>query len=348
MKNLEDMPQLVLDKITSFLNVKQLLTLEQVSRKLKRAVGEHFSITHTLIIGYLPKLEYGIDYDKATTKDQKCLDGFLKIIMRCGIRLRIIYVLCRSPTVTTSIENYRIYLQHIFASAEISDNCPNIENIIAFPKMDFITTTDNDMFSQQNILLDIADTEIYANRIKLKGETCKLRSMISQEENGMQDFCKRTLSLFLNLEQMSVGYDFNAEFAKFLPQFIKNGLKDLWIHGDISVRDLKTYCNIGKDLRLLRIAHVHFENDDDIAALNKLKLPTNLEFVIWTINSNFTQLSENVCNNICGCIINGETDYNSMSKLKNLREFCISNSVHFLIYCSFDQFNNFVFISGRI
>lgn len=93
----------------------------------------------------------------------------------------------------------------------------------------------NDMSCQQNILLDIADTETYVYRIKLSQvRTCKLRSMHTEQENGKEDLCKRALNLYSNHEEISVGYDFETYFANFLPQFIKNGAKDLYIYGDIS------------------------------------------------------------------------------------------------------------------
>lgn len=42
---LQDMTQLVLEKITSFLNQKQLLVLEQISKKLKSVVSKQFKLT---------------------------------------------------------------------------------------------------------------------------------------------------------------------------------------------------------------------------------------------------------------------------------------------------------------
>lgn len=316
MNNLENMPQLVKEKIISFFNLKQLLTLEQVSRSLKCSVDVHFSITDNLIIGYLPEVNTK-SYDKATAKERKCLDGLLKIIKRCGVRLRTIYVFCPLPN---GIRNYSIYFQHIFSSEEISENCPNIEKVIAFPKMELYPQ----IFQQQNILLEVPATEIYANKIKLsKGETCKLRSISLNYTVGTGDLFKRVLNLYSNLEQIAVNGHGDV-FVKFLPQLIKNGLKDLHIHRIISIQSATNYFKIGKNLRLLRIG-ISLRNDNDIKTLNKVQLPKNLELVIRT--DDFTQLNENVCSSIIKYEVLGTTVCSSLSKLKRLKHIRICNSV---------------------
>lgn len=71
------MTQLVMDKITSFLNHKHLLVLEQVSSKMKFAVDAQFSLTDFLIVGSLPEIKTHIGYAEATAMEQKCLNGLL-------------------------------------------------------------------------------------------------------------------------------------------------------------------------------------------------------------------------------------------------------------------------------
>lgn len=346
--NLEDMPQLVLEKIISFLNLKQLLALEQVSTKLKCAVNAYFAITDRLIIGSLPIVERNGLAAEVTAKGKMCMDGFLNIIKRCGIRLRTIEitVIHRLPYGQTSIHNYNNYFQHIFASDEMSDSCPNVENIIVVPKM---TNVDYDMFRKQNVLLEEAETERYASKIKLStGKACKLRSILL--DYGHKKFgaalYKRILNLYAHLEQIGVD-DFDDSFVPFLPQFIQNGLKDLNVLTEINVKQAKKYCDVGKDLRTLRFTAIPVYNYDDVDALNKLKLPKNAEIgiQIGDVYDCFGRLNQNVCNSIILCEVHRPVDYRLMSKLKNLPFFDLIDAVScFYCYRSTDQFTNILLL----
>lgn len=325
---LEDLPQLVMEKITSFLDHKQLLALEQVSRTLKCIVDSHLSVTDHLIIGPLPKVEY---FGESTAKDKKCLNGLLKTIKRCGVRLRTIQITTTyNFTYSYSIRNYRRYCKHLLASAEVSSNCPNIESIITSSNIDIITMLDDEIFRPQYVLLDADDAGIYSNNIKLStGGTCKLRSVKLSFRPQIQEL--QLLNLFSNLEQISV-YTLDENFYKFLPQFIENGLKDLSIIFPVNVEKAKKYCNIWKDLRTLRVV-LSVENKDDIAAINKLQLPENIELriTICNVDDCFLHLNENVCHSIIDCVVYGPTDFKQISKLKNLEQFSITNSVCFLL-----------------
>src|ERR1700744_643538 len=89
--NLQDIPQLVLEKIMSFLNHKELLTLEQVSKKLNSAVDSHFYITDHIILGSLPAIGRKEELP-VTTNYRKSFDSLNKIIDRCGTRLTTIQI----------------------------------------------------------------------------------------------------------------------------------------------------------------------------------------------------------------------------------------------------------------
>jgi len=234
-------------------------------------------------------------------------------------------------SVIGSLFNYGMYFKHIFAYAEVSDNCPNIENIIASPNMDNITMGYIYMFRRPIFLLHLFETEIYAKNIKIsKGEPCKLRSLTLNHPwmCGQVHSYERILNLYSNLHYMAVNVGLGENFDKFLPQFIRNGLKYLYIINSINVRNAKKYCVIGKNLGILRFC-VNVTNDDDVSALNKLQLPRNVELTIKVQNvvGFFAQLSESICASIVHCDVDEPIDCNLMSRLKNLPEICFEGLV---------------------
>lgn len=328
--NLEEMPQLVLDKIISFLNHKQLLALEQVSTKLKCAVDWHFSATNHLVVGSLPELlnlnENWISYKKAA-KNEKCLEGFLKVIKRCGTRLRTIQITITGQLRSRIFGNYIEYFRYVFGSIEIADKCPNIENIITFPKLE----REYEIFNQRNIALFQSDMEIYASKIKLStGRTCKFRSMSLyqnfDEELQEQQF-KQILYLYSNLKQITV--DSLNNFCQFLPQFIDNGLKDFKVFCSINVEEAEKLLNIGRNLRTLMFT-LRVESYDDVMPLNRLRLQKNTKINIKIGVDCIARLNRNICNSITKCDTEFPLEvYTSMDKLKNLEEVHISDSVCF-------------------
>lgn len=140
------MPELV-HKLASFLNHKQLLALEQVSRKLKCIVDAHFSITEHLIFGSLPQVEHRYPYeddpeiygklDVVTAQDKERLDGLLHVVKRCGTRLRTIQIAAIDEFRDDNgpLCKYANYFKHLSGAAELADKCPNIENIFASPRL---------------------------------------------------------------------------------------------------------------------------------------------------------------------------------------------------------------------
>lgn len=314
---LEDMPPLVLEKITSFLNHKHLLALEQVSKKLKRAVGAHFSITDHLIVGPLPSLREQSEPNKThevIARDIERFEGLLKVLERCGTALRTIQIQVTGQHLGYPISKCVLYLKYLFKSAELAYKCPNIEHIITSPKI----YEEQLLFNQQNVAVVQSRTDIYASNVKLfTGKTCKLRSISLQFKKRVHDqYFERMLFLYSNIEQIIVHLD-HGDFLKYLPQFIENGLKDLKVATPINIQNAKKFCSIGTNLRTL-ILSVLVDTNDDVAFLNN-QLPRNTKLKIVQARFDIIDLmSEDVRNSIIKFDAVAY-DFSLLAKLKNLQ-----------------------------
>lgn len=176
--NLQDMPQLVLDKITLFLSHRQLLTLEQVSKKLKIAVNGHFSITDHLILGSLPELKSRTI--QVAAEDKECINGLIKLTKYCGSRLRTIQLNVtdrfRSATV---IENYIRYTNHMprnYVIIVLTSNklSPRRRQTVVGQILNHTR-----IFDRNKVVLPGHITKKYALQLYTfsTGGTCKLRSI---------------------------------------------------------------------------------------------------------------------------------------------------------------------------
>lgn len=326
--SLQDMPQLVLEKITSFLNHNQLLVLEQVSKKLNSAVDCRFTFTDHLILGSLPATAENENEEKIY------LDSFNNIIERCGTRLRTIQVNVTDPSCTKFLDNYFPYFWHLFESVKLSGKCPNIENIFVLPKMVVIREVGENFVFNQNVVLHHEMTYMYANQIyeTSTGQPCKLRSM-DLKINEKQQF-EEILRLYPNLEQIAFSEDNLENLLKCLPKFIENGLKDLRIRSVVKdFQDAKKLCDIGKNLRTLDFMY-YVIRDDDLLIRN-LQPPANVKIRIWMDPTYLVQLNKSVCESVVMCNFSGSpySDCSTMLKMKNLEEIDIYGMVRLLYHC---------------
>lgn len=322
---LEDMPELVLLNITSFLSHKELLAMEGVSSKLKCVVDVHFSTTDHLIIGSLPQIAvHEQEEHRVISKNNNSLNGLLKVITRCGTRLRTIQITCPDRFHFDPV--YIMYFNHLLGSAKVAIRCPNIESVITSPRM--VTFETDILFNQQRVGLSVNSTANYAIQVKLSANTCKLRSikLYYKEMPDKQEF-ELILFLYSNLEQIAL-YGNHKNFLKYLSRFIENGLKDLHIVDALSTKIAEELCNIGMNLRTLSFT-VQIKTANDIVYLNRIRLSKNVKLKVQVWYDDFLALmSDNVCNAVINCAIFGTpSDYSLMTRLKNLEEFEINDSV---------------------
>lgn len=315
----------------SYLNHKQLLALEQVSKKLKWAVDAHFSTTNHLILASLPYMHAWWTYCGSIERNKKYLNGLLKVITRCGCRLRTIQMNAADQFRDSPILNYNKYFKYLFESVEVSEKCPNIEDIITSPKMEIESEK---TFNKQNLALKPSVTEIYASEVTLAtGVRCKLRSMFIDEvgdEEKQEQQIKQIFHFYSNIEQIAC---FQLKSVlKFLPQFIEKGLKDLKILHIIDIKVAEQLWDMGKNLRTLQFT-VRVKNYNDAIALNRLQLEKNVKLKLEVEYDCLTLLKGHICNSITSVeTYLSPIEYNAMTKFKNLEEVSIKRSVRSLIY----------------